>query len=370
MTIVEERQVAPERPTDPAAIVELAARLGREVLAPRAAETDTGAAPPRENFAAMAQAGLMGLSIPVHYGGFGADSITRLEVLETLSRYCAATAFLFTQHMGVCGSIAEKNSAFAPMILPRLATGDLLAGIGASQLRRAGVPQLRARRTDGGFILDGSVPWASGYGLMTHLVLGATNEDGLPMFFWVPFVSAEGISFGPVQDMVVMRSASTVPVHCEGFFVADEAVIGDDREGYWRSQHGGTLGNPMAFLLGIGTGCLDGLRAAAERDADGSVLRSRLEALQGEWTVHRHRFYSLTRRFVEGDRGESVLDALLTTRVVVSAFVLRLAQIAIAAEGGRAHLRGNPAQRRLREASFFLTATVNRSVREALVQGL
>ena len=37
-------------------------------------------------------------------------------------------------------------------------------------------------------------------------------------------------------------------------------------------------------------------------------------------------------------------------------------------EGG--YPRGNTAQRRLREASFFLTATVNRSVREALVQGL
>ncbi|HVC79393.1 MAG TPA: acyl-CoA dehydrogenase family protein [Chloroflexota bacterium] len=370
MTIVEGRQSALERPDDLAAIVELAARVGREVLAPRAAETDVGAAPPRENFAALVQAGLMGLSIPVRYGGLEADSSTCLEVLETLSRSCAATAFLFTQHMGVCGSIAAGGSALAPIMLPRLATGELLVGIGASQLRRAGSPQLRARRTDGGFFIDGSVPWASGYGLMTHLVLGATNEDGLPMFFWVPFVPAEGISFGPVQDMVVMRAASTVPVRCEGLFVADEAVIGDDQEGYWRSQHGGTLGNPMAFLLGIGAGCLDGLRAAAERDTDGFVLRSRLEALEAEWTVHRHRFYSLTHRFVEGDRGETVLDALLATRVVVSAFVLRLAQIAIAAEGGRAHLRGNPAQRRLREASFFLTATVNRSVREALVQGL
>jgi len=189
------------------------------------------------------------------------------------------------------------------------------------------------------------------------------------MFFWTPFAPAEGISFGPVQDMVVMRAASTVPVRCEGLLVPEEALIGDDREGYWRAQHGGALGNPMAFLLGIGAGCLDGLRAAAERE-DGAALQSRVEALQEEWAVHRHRFYSLTRRFVEGDRGDTVLDALLTTRVVVSSFVLRLAQMAIAAEGGRAHVRGNPAQRRLREASFFLTATVNRSVREALVLGL
>lgn len=369
MTIAEEPPVLADKPIGRTAIVETAARLGAEDLAPRAAVTDLGAMPPRENFVALAQAGLLGLSIPARFGGLEADAITRLRVLETLSRYCAATPFLFTQHLGVCASVAAGGSALAPHILPRLATGELLAGIGASQLRRAGAPQMRARKTVGGYILDGSVPWASGYGLMTHLALGATNEDGLPLFFWVPFKAAPGISFGEVQDMVVMRSASTVPVLCRELFVGDDALIGDDSGGYWRAQHGGALSSPAAFLLGIGAGCLDGLRVALAR-SEGPGQKEHLADLEHTLEAHRDRFHELTRRFVEGGRDEEVLDALLEIRVQVSAFVLRLATIAIAAEGGRAHLRGNPAQRHLREASFFLTGTVNQSMREALIRGL
>ncbi|MGH2346011.1 MAG: acyl-CoA dehydrogenase family protein [Chloroflexota bacterium] len=369
MTIAEERPILADGPMGRTAILETATRLGREELAPRAAVTDLGEAPPRENFAALGQAGLLGLSVPARFGGLEADAITRLSVLETLSRYCAATPFLFTQHLGVCASAAAGGSALAPRILPRLATGELLVGIGASQLRRTGAPQMRARKTAGGYIIDGSVPWASGYGVMTHLALGATNEDGLPLFFWVPFKAAPGITFGEVQDMVVMRSAFTVPVVCRELFVGDDVLIGDDSGGYWRAQHGGALSGPAAFLLGIGAGCLDGLRIALER-TEGPGQRAHLADLERTLDAHRTRFHELTRRFVEGDRGDDVLNALLETRVQVSAFVLRLASIAIAAEGGRAHLRGNPAQRRLREASFFLTGTVNQSMREALILGL
>jgi alkylation response protein AidB-like acyl-CoA dehydrogenase len=369
MSTTEERAVVADQAIDPATIVEAADRVGREVLAPRAAVTDLGAAPPRENFAALAQAGLFGLTVPRRFGGLEADAITRLRVLETLSRYCAATPFLFTQHIGVCASIASGGSALAPRILPGLARGELLAGIGASQLRRAGIPQMQARKTGGGYIIDGSVPWASGYGLMTHIALGAVDEAGLPLFFWVPFSEAAGISFGEVQDMVVMRSAFTVPLFCKELFVGDDALVGDDSGGYWRAQHGGALSGPVAFLLGIGSGCLAGLGAAVER-TDGPGQRAHLSRLEDDLDAYRTRFHDSTRRFVEGDRGETVLDALLEIRVQVSGFVLRVAAIAIAAEGGRAHLRDNPAQRRLREASFFLTGTVNQSMREALILGL
>ncbi len=369
MSTREERSAVGAKAGDPEAIVETADRVGREVLAPRAAITDLGAAPPRENFAALAQAGLFGLTVPERFGGLEADAITRLRVLETLSRYCAATPFLFTQHIGVCASIASGGTALAPRILPGLATGELLAGIGASQLRRAGVPQMRARKTADGYIIDGSVPWASGYGIMTHIALGAVDEVGLPLFFWTPFREGPGISFGAVQDMVVMRSAFTVPLFCKELFVGDDALIGDDGGGYWRAQHGGALSGPVAFLLGISSGCLAGLGAAIER-ADGPGQRAHLAELESGLDAYRIRFHDYTRRFVEGDRGDVVLDALLEIRVQVSAFVLRLAAIAIAAEGGRAHLRDNPAQRRLREASFFLTGTVNQSMREALILGL
>ncbi len=369
MTQYERSSSLIDRPSGANTILRVADRIGREALAPRAQATDISTEPPRDNFADLAAGGLLGLSVPRQYGGLEADAVTRFEVLEALSRYCAVTPFILTQHMGVCASIAAGDSPLAPSILPELARGTLLVGIGASQLRRAGTPMLRAARVAGGYRLTGTVPWASGYELMTHIVLGAVVDGDGPLFFWLPFQTAPGISFGKPQDLAVMRAANTVTVRCDGLFVPDDAVIGDDRGSYWSATHGGALSNPVVFLLGIGAGCLDGLRASVERSGR-LPQQERLEDLVQELQEHREQFYALTRRYTEGDQDTGVLDALLAARIATSTFVLRLTSIAIAAEGGSAHLRTNPAQRRLREAAFFLTATVNTSAREALVLGL
>jgi alkylation response protein AidB-like acyl-CoA dehydrogenase len=201
---------------------------------------------------------------------------------------------------------------------------------------------------------------------MTHISLGAAVEDLGPLFFWVPFRQAEGIAISAPQDLAVMRATATVAVTCDGLFVPEAQVVGDDRGGYWRAQHGGALTNPVAFLLGIGAACLDGLRAATAR-SEHPAQRQHVAVLAATLAEHRTLTYGLLARLFNGERDEALLDALLAGRVAISKLVLRLAEIAIAAEGGRAHLRSNPAQRHLREASFFLTSTINASAREALV---
>jgi len=353
---------------DAQAALRSAERVGREVLAPRAEQTDVGAEPPRQNFAALGEAGLLGLAVPIAYGGLGLDPITVLQVKEILARYCGLTPFLLTQHTGVCGSIAGGGRDLAATILPLLARGELLVGIGASQLRRGGEPLLRARPVEGGYLLDGTVPWASGRGLMTHLALGAVVEGSGPLFFWVPFVPAPGISFSAPMDLMVMRAARTVSVTCESLFVPDSSVLYDDRSGSWRVEHGGPLSNPVAYLLGVGAACLDGL---AERvaGAGSPSQRDRVDREREGLHALRDRYYALLRRMYADRQDTAVLDSLLALRVEASAQVLHMAGLAVAAEGGTAHLRSNPAQRHLREASFFSTVTVNAAVREAMITG-
>src|SRR5271167_3231436 len=74
-------------------IMALAETLGQSVLRSNAALLDSARQVPSENFAALASAGLLGLTVPANYGGLGVSRVTLLKVLETLSRYCAVTAF-------------------------------------------------------------------------------------------------------------------------------------------------------------------------------------------------------------------------------------------------------------------------------------
>ena len=366
MALQQERGIPTQVSAD--LILRVADKIGREVLAPHAEEADSSLQLPRANVAALAATGLFGLSIPRAFGGLEAEGPVILQVHETLARYCAVTSFVLNQHVGVCRSIAAANPPLAPEILPQLARGELIAGIAASHLRRSGEPMLRCTRVEGGYRLDGDAPWASGYGLMTHLAIGALLDDA-PLFLWVPFTPAPGISFGEPMDLAVMRATATVSVHCDDLFVPEDRMIGDDRHGYWRTEHGGALSSPVSYLLGIGAACLDGMRARLERGGT-AEQRERCEYLAERLEEVRAQFYDLQRKIAQQRDDPNVLDDLLATRVEVTDLVLELATVAIALEGGTAHLRSNPAQRHLREASFFLTATINAEMRDALVTRL
>src|SRR5688572_16754706 len=54
-------------------LIDLAARLGRENFAPRAAKHDREASFPFENYDDLRRAGLLGLCVPEAHGGRGAD---------------------------------------------------------------------------------------------------------------------------------------------------------------------------------------------------------------------------------------------------------------------------------------------------------
>ncbi len=81
----------------------LAATLGREKFAPRAATYDREARFPFENYEDLRQAGLLGICVPKAYGGQGADFATYVMVAAEIGRHCGATALSYNMH--VCSTM-------------------------------------------------------------------------------------------------------------------------------------------------------------------------------------------------------------------------------------------------------------------------
>ncbi len=79
-------------------LVALAAKLGRERFAPRAARYDREASFPFENYADLRAHGLLGLCVPEAHGGLGADFATYCLVSAELGRWCGSTALTFNMH--------------------------------------------------------------------------------------------------------------------------------------------------------------------------------------------------------------------------------------------------------------------------------
>ena len=91
-------------------LTELAATLGREKFAPRAAAIDRDAVFPFENYRDLREAGLLAICVPKAHGGLGADFATYVMVAAEIGRHCGATALSYNMHVSSCmwsGFIAD-----------------------------------------------------------------------------------------------------------------------------------------------------------------------------------------------------------------------------------------------------------------------
>ena len=95
---------------------------------PLAAEVDEQERFPEETVAKMAKLGIMGIPVPVEYGGAGSTNQMYSMCVEELSRACATTGIVVSAHTSLCcapimehGTEEQKKK-----YLPKLASGEWL----------------------------------------------------------------------------------------------------------------------------------------------------------------------------------------------------------------------------------------------------
>jgi isovaleryl-CoA dehydrogenase len=140
---------------------ETVARFVDAKVAPLAATLDEEERFPEESFAAMAEMGLFGITIPEEHGGSGADFLSCVLVMEELSRGCVSTANTYGAHAVLCTENIYRNGND---VQRRKYLPDLIAGrkIGALCITEpeAGSDALsmrtRAERKGDRYLLNGT----------------------------------------------------------------------------------------------------------------------------------------------------------------------------------------------------------------------
>ncbi len=180
----------------------------------------------------LAEAGYVGLTWPVEYGGSGADPVFNYIVQEELARARAPELVgrIAVNLVGPC-LLAHGTGAQKRRWLPGILNADRLicqlfsepdAGSDLASLRT------RADRTDGGWILSGRKVWTS-YAQFAHwgLCLARTDPDapqraGITVL--MVDMSAPGVEVRPLRQMTGESDFNEVVF--DGVFVADDQVIG------------------------------------------------------------------------------------------------------------------------------------------------
>jgi alkylation response protein AidB-like acyl-CoA dehydrogenase len=233
----------------------------------------------------MAELGILGICIPVRYGGQGLDYISLGLACEELEAVDTSLRVVMSVHMGLnsmgllqWGTEEQKQRFLTPQ-----AKGEKIACFGLTEPGAgsdvAGMHS-SARREGDEYIINGEKMWISLATKAHHcLWVARTNpqagdpHDGLSAF--MVEMDRPGVSSGDIHGKLGVRAGSTGWIACQDVRVPLENRIGEEGEGFKIAMS--CLDNGRYTVAAGATGliraCLDAsVRYAKERQAFGREI--------------------------------------------------------------------------------------------------
>lgn len=242
----------------------------KEFVAPVASEIDQSSEALNEALQGLIKRSLLSIKVPKAWGGLEADTETFYHFQQLISQYSGALAFLQVQHQGAVASIVySKNEALKEQYLSKIVEGKLLCGLGFSQLRRKGKPMITATPMNGGYEINGTVPWITGFGFFDAFLLGASLPDGQTIRAMVPFQNSHQDAGGEFlvsepMKLGAMQSTNTVTGTFKNWFLPSENVVSMAKEGAIHENDKKIVLFPSFLVLGCAKAGLDIVKKVAQ----------------------------------------------------------------------------------------------------------
>ncbi len=256
--------------------------VDKEVI-PRAPEIDEDGKFPVENFKAMAELGLFGISIPEEHGGIGADLLSVVLVMEELSRGCASTANTFGSHAILCTETLFRNGndKQREKYLPDMIAGKKIGAIAITEPESGSdALSLRTKAVKKGdkYILNGTKMFITNGPLCdVSVVYAKTDPDAGPKGITAFIVEKDfpGYSTGKTLKKMGVRGSPTGELIFEDMEVPAENVLGNVNEGIKVLMNGLDRERIVYSItpIGVSQGAFDiALKYASERVQFGTAI--------------------------------------------------------------------------------------------------
>ncbi len=220
-----------------------------------------------ELVAMLAAQGYLGAIVPREYGGAGLDYITYALIVEEIGRGDSAMRTVVSvQTSLVCGSIVRWGSDEQKAhYLPKLCSGEWLGCFGLTEPESgsdAANQRTRAKKVDGGWLLNGAKMWISlGNHAKVALIFAQTDpalkHRGLACF--LVDTDQPGFVAQEIHHKMGLHASDTASIALDDVFVPDDGVLGEVGEGFkvaMSALDGGRY-SVAAGCVGICQGCLD-----------------------------------------------------------------------------------------------------------------
>jgi alkylation response protein AidB-like acyl-CoA dehydrogenase len=182
--------------------------------------------------------GIMGISIPEEYGGFGQSFVTQMLAAETIGAgYSFSVAFMAHCGIGTLPIMYYGNEEQRQKYVTKLATGELLGAYcltepGAGSDANSGKTNATLSEDGSHYILNGQKMWITNAGFCdTQVVFAKVDNDRILSAFIVDS-SMPGVVIGPDEHKMGIKGSSTAQIYYNDVKVPAENLLGSRGEGF------------------------------------------------------------------------------------------------------------------------------------------
>lgn len=333
---------------------------------PLAAEIDDEERFPVDTVEKMGKIGIMGIPVPVEYGGAGGNNIMYSICVEELSRVCATTGVVVSAHTSLCvAPILENGSEEQKQkYLPKLCSGEWIGAFGLTEPNAgtdAAMQQTTAVLEGDNYILNGSKIFITNAGYAhVYVVMAMTDKSqgnrGISAF--IVEKGMPGFSIGKKEKKLGIRGSATCELIFENCIVPKENLLGKEGKGFgiaMKTLDGGRIGI-ASQALGIAQGAMDEtVKYTKERKQFGRSIsqfqNTQFQMADLETKVQASRLLVRSAAFKKDSKQPYSADAAMC-KLFAAETAMEVTTKAVQFHGGYGYTREYPVERMMRDAKI------------------
>ncbi|MCQ2262791.1 MAG: acyl-CoA dehydrogenase [Bacteroidales bacterium] len=333
---------------------------------PLAAEVDEEEKFPIENVKKLGKLGVMGIPVPVEYGGQGGTNQMYSMAVEELSRVCATTGVIVSAHTSLCiapimehGTEEQKKK-----YVPKLASGEWIGAFGLTEPNAgtdAAMQQTTAVDAGDKWILNGSkifITNASEANVFVVMAMTDKSKGTKGISAFIVEKGFKGFSIGKKEMKMGIRGSATCELIFENCEVPKENLLGELGKGFkiaMMTLDGGRIGI-ASQALGIAQGAMDEtVKYTKERKQFGKAIakfqNTQFQMADLETKVQAARLLVRSASYKKDMHLPYSADAAMA-KLFAAETAMEVTTKAVQFHGGYGYTREYPVERMMRDAKI------------------
>ncbi|MBU2556017.1 MAG: acyl-CoA dehydrogenase family protein [Bacteroidetes bacterium] len=234
--------------------------------------------------------GLLGISIPEQYEGFGQSFLTNMKANEAIgSAYSFSVAFMAHTGIGTLPLLYYGNEDQHNKYLPKLASGEMLAAYcltepGAGSDANAGKTKAVLTEDGSHYVLNGQKMWITNGGFADLLTVFAKIDNDRVLSAFLVERNTAGITMNPEEHKMGIKGSSTRQIFFNDVKVPVENLLGKRGEGFRIALNILHIGR-----IKLGATVLGGMRRAINNSVSYANERKQFGSFLSEFGAIKHK---------------------------------------------------------------------------------